>query len=274
MRIIQTIAELRTALSGQRDINFVPTMGNLHDGHLSLVRAARQRPGCVVASIFVNQLQFAPHEDFATYPRTLERDCELLSNGGCDIVFAPSAQEIYPEIQEYKVHPPAKLADILEGSFRPGFFVGVCTVVLKLFNIVNPAVAVFGKKDYQQLLVIKNMVRQLALPIEIIPAETVRDPSGLALSSRNGYLNESQRVEAVQLSKALRKVAGDVQSGRTDWQQIERSAFESLVARGWQPDYVAIRRRSDLQAPVESGPLVILAAARLGATRLIDNLEM
>lgn len=274
MRIIQTIAELRTALSGQRDINFVPTMGNLHDGHLSLVRAARQRPGRVVASIFVNQLQFAPHEDFATYPRTLERDCELLSNGGCDIVFAPSAQEIYPEIQEYKVHPPAKLADILEGSFRPGFFVGVCTVVLKLFNIVNPAVAVFGKKDYQQLLVIKNMVRQLALPIEIIPAETVRDPSGLALSSRNGYLNESQRVEAVQLSKALRKVAGDVQSGRTDWQQIERTAFESLVARGWQPDYVAIRRRSDLQAPVESGPLVILAAARLGATRLIDNLEM
>jgi len=274
MRIIQTIADLRTALAGQRDISFVPTMGNLHEGHLSLVRAARQRPGPVVASIFVNQLQFAPHEDFAKYPRTLERDCQLLSDGGCDIVFAPSAQEIYPETQEYKVHPPAGLADILEGSFRPGFFIGVCSVVLKLFNIVRPAVAVFGKKDYQQLLVITDMVRQLALPMEIIPAETVRDVSGLALSSRNGYLSEPQRVEAVQLSRTLRKAAGDVQSGRTDWQQIERAAFESLTARGWQPDYVAIRRRSDLQAPVESEPLVVLAAARLGTTRLIDNLEM
>lgn len=274
MRIIQTIADLRIALSGRRDINFVPTMGNLHEGHLSLVRVARQRTGLVIASIFVNQLQFAPHEDFATYPRTLERDCELLSRGGCDIVFAPSVQEMYPEAQEYKVHPPAALADILEGSFRPGFFIGVCTVVLKLFGIVQPAAAVFGKKDYQQLLVIKNMVRQLALPMEIIPAETVRDVSGLALSSRNGYLNESQRIEAVRLSGALRQVANNVQSGRTDWQHLERSAFESLTARGWTPDYVAIRQRSDLRVPSEPAALVVLGAARLGGTRLIDNLEI
>jgi pantoate--beta-alanine ligase len=274
MRIIQTIVDLRAALNGQRDISFVPTMGNLHEGHLSLVRVARQHTGPVVASIFVNQLQFAPHEDFAKYPRTLERDCELLSGGGCDIVFAPSAQEIYPEPQELKVHPPAGLADMLEGSFRPGFFVGVSTIVLKLFNIVNPAVAVFGKKDYQQLLVIKSMVRQLALPIEIIPAETVRDASGLALSSRNGYLNESQRIEAAQLHSTLRSVASEVQSGRTDWLQIERTAFESLATRGWQPDYVAIRQRSDLSTPWQSIPLIVLAAARLGNTRLIDNLEM
>src|SRR6202163_1166717 len=181
-------------------------MGNLHDGHLSLVRMARERGGEVVASIFVNPLQFAPHEDFAKYPRTLERDCELLAAGGCDIVFAPSEREVYPELQVYKVHPPARLADILEGHVRPGFFTGVCTVVLKLFNMVQPAAAVFGKKDYQQLLVVRSMVRQLALPIEIVAAETVRDASGLALSSRNGYLNDSQRAEAAQLHMALSKL--------------------------------------------------------------------
>jgi pantoate--beta-alanine ligase len=173
-------------VAARRDVTLVPTMGNLHDGHLSLVRMARQRSGIVVASVFVNPLQFAPHEDFATYPRTLERDCELLANGGCDIVFAPAEQQLYPEPQGYKVHPPGLLADILEGQVRPGFFVGVSTVVLKLFNLVQPSAAVFGKKDYQQLLVIRNMVRQLALSIDIVAAETVRDPSGLALSSRNG----------------------------------------------------------------------------------------
>jgi pantoate--beta-alanine ligase len=274
VRIVQTIADLRAAVSG-RDIALVPTMGNLHEGHLSLMRVARERGGLVVASIFVNQLQFAPHEDFAKYPRTLERDCDLLHGVGCDIVFAPSETQMYPEAQQYKVHPPTWLADILEGSVRPGFFTGVCTVVVKLFGIVQPAVAVFGKKDYQQLLVVTNMVRQLALPIEIIPAETVRDASGLALSTRNGYLNDSQRIEAAQLYGALREVAAAVQSGRTDWQQIEQAAFESLRARGWQPDYVAIRRRADLRTPSKAADsMVVLAAARLGAARLIDNLEI
>src|SRR6202790_5163432 len=198
MQIIRTIAELRAAQRAKRRPVLVPTMGNLHAGHLSLVRVARERGDLVVASIFVNRLQFAPHEDFATYPRTFERDCELLAAAGCDIVFAPADDEVYPEPQGYTVHPPPELADILEGQVRPGFFTGVCTVVLKLFNMVEPTVAVFGKKDYQQLLVIRRMVRQLALPVELVPAEIVRDASGLALSSRNGYLDGSQRSEAAQ----------------------------------------------------------------------------
>ncbi len=274
MRIIQTIADLRNALSEERDTSFVPTMGNLHEGHLSLVQAARRRKGLVVASIFVNQLQFAPHEDFAKYPRTLDRDCELLAQAGCDIVFAPSTLEMYPQPQECRVHPPAALADILEGSFRPGFFIGVSTVVLKLFGIVQPSAAVFGKKDYQQLLVIKNMVREFALPIEIIAGETIRGPGGLALSSRNGYLNELERAEAVQLSMCLRMAAGEVRAGQSDWQKIEDASVASLKARGWHPDYVAIRRRSDLGPPRAAESLVILGAARLGHTRLIDNLEI
>src|SRR5712671_5331229 len=206
MQIIKTAAEFRAALEpGHRRV-LVPTMGNLHAGHLSLVRIARERGDLVVASIFVNRLQFAPHEDFATYPRTFERDCELLAAAGCDIVFAPAENEVYPEPQGYKVHPPPELAEILEGQVRPGFFTGVCTVVLKLFNMVRPDVAVFGKKDYQQLLVIRSMVRQMALPIEIVPGETVRDAGGLALSSRNGYLSDAQRTEAAQLHMALSKL--------------------------------------------------------------------
>jgi pantoate--beta-alanine ligase len=252
----------------------VPTMGNLHEGHLSLVRMARERGGIVAASVFVNPLQFAPHEDFAKYPRTLERDCELLAAGGCDIVFAPSEHEMYPEPQEYKVHPPGRLADILEGRVRPGFFIGVSTVVLKLFNVVEPAAAVFGKKDYQQLLVIRNMVRQLALPIDILAAETVRDSSGLALSSRNGYLSDRQRVEAAQLNAVLRNLATALKSGRTDWAILEREATEALTARGWRPDYVAVRNQSDLVEPVNGDRLVVLGAAMLDRTRLIDNLEV
>src|SRR5258708_23657886 len=209
MQIIKTAAELRAALEpGHRRV-LVPTMGNLHAGHLSLVRIARERGDLVVASVFVNRLQFAPHEDFATYPRTFERDCELLAAAGCDIVFAPAENEVYPEPQGYKVHPPPELADILGGQVRPGFFTGVCTVVLKFFNMFEPAAAVFGKKDYQQLLVIRRMVRQLALPVELVAGETVRDPSGLALSSRNGYLNEPQRAEAAQLHGALHTLALD-----------------------------------------------------------------
>jgi pantoate--beta-alanine ligase len=273
MQIIRTIAELRAALQPGRRRVLVPTLGNLHAGHLSLVRIARERGDLVITSIFVNRLQFAPHEDFATYPRTFERDCELLAGSGCDIVFAPADGEIYPEAQEYTVRPAARLTDILEGQVRPGFFTGVCTVVLKLFNIVQPDAAVFGKKDYQQLLVVRGMVRQLALPIEIVAADTVRDASGLALSSRNGYLNESQRAEAAQLHASLSKLAAAARSGRTDWQALEREAQQFLLARGWQPDYVAVRRRTDLREPSAGDPLVVLAAARLGGTRLIDNLE-
>jgi len=274
MQIIKTIAELRAALEPTHRRALVPTMGNLHAGHLSLVRIARERGDLIVTSIFVNRLQFAPHEDFATYPRTFERDCELLAGSGCDIVFAPPDNEVYPEAQGYMVHPPHGLTDILEGQVRPGFFTGVCTVVLKLFNMVEPTATVFGKKDYQQLLVIRGMVRQLALPIEVVAAETVRDPSGLALSSRNGYLNDAQRVEAAQLHAALRTLVVGVKSGRTDWRSLEREAQEFLAARGWQPDYVAIRRQTDLREPSMGEPLVALAAARLGGTRLIDNLEI
>lgn len=274
VRIIHTIAELRAALSARRHVGLVPTMGNLHDGHLSLVRAARERADVVAASIFVNPLQFAPHEDFDKYPRTLARDCELLAGAGCDFVFAPSAQEMYPEQQACTVQPPAELARVLEGAVRPGFFAGVSTVVLKLFHIVQPSIAVFGKKDYQQLLVIKNMVSQLALPLEIISAETVRDSNGVALSSRNGYLDASQRIEAAQLYATLRNAAAEWRSARIDRQQIERAACESLALRGWRPDYVAIRRQRDLGDPRGTESLVILGAAWLGNTRLIDNCEI
>jgi pantoate--beta-alanine ligase len=284
VQIIRTVAELRLAHKGSGKLVLVPTLGNLHAGHLSLVRIARAHGDLVATSIFVNRLQFAPHEDFATYPRTFERDCELLAGAGCDIVFAPTEEEVYPEVQGYTVHPPPALADILEGEVRPGFFTGVCTVVLKLFNMVRPAAAVFGKKDYQQFLVVRSMVRQLDLPIEIVPAETVRDANGLALSSRNGYLDGPQRNKAAQLHAALSKVAAASKSGRTDWPILEREAQDFLRATGWQPDYVAIRRRSDLRQPLASNPsasnpsaaepLVVLAAARLGSTRLIDNLEI
>ncbi len=274
MQIVHRIADLRSALAGQATTTFVPTMGNLHEGHLSLVKLARERGGPVVTSIFVNRLQFAPHEDFDTYPRTLERDCELLAPAGCDIVFAPSERDLYPEPQGYKVHPPAELADILEGHFRPGFFTGVCTVVLKLFNAVQPRVAVFGKKDYQQLMVIRRMVEQLALPIEIVGGETGRAADGLALSSRNGYLSAAERAEAVQLSAALRRIESAVRAGGREWATLEAQAMNGLASRGWKPDYVAIRRRRDLGAPIEGEPLVVLAAAKLGTTRLIDNLEL
>ena len=274
MRIVHTIADLRTAFATDATRVLVPTMGNLHAGHLSLVRIARELGDEVVTSIFVNRLQFAPHEDFATYPRSFERDCELLANSGCDIVFAPTDGEVYPEAQGFTVQPPPELAGILEGAVRPGFFAGVCTVVLKLFNIVQPSLAVFGKKDYQQLLIVRRMVRQLALPIGIVPAETVRDASGLALSSRNGYLNDEERARAAQLHVCLRNLAAAVKSGRGDFAAMEDEAQKFLIAGGWQPDYVTIRRQSDLLAPSVHEPLVALAAARLGSTRLIDNLEI
>ncbi len=274
MRVIHTIAELRQALAGTTRTTLVPTMGNLHAGHLSLIECAKEAGGPVVASIFVNRLQFAPHEDFDTYPRTLERDCEMLRAAGCNFVFAPNEAELYPEPQAYKVQPPGALADILEGHFRPGFFTGVCTVVLKLFNCVQPRVAVFGKKDYQQLMVIRQMVRQLALPIDIVAGESTRAEDGLALSSRNGYLDVTRRVEAVTLSRELKGIAEALRSGRRDLAALEDAAMQSLTARGWSPDYVAIRRRGDLAAPSSGEALVVVAAAKLGTTRLIDNLEL
>ncbi len=276
--VVHTIAGLRAALAGQHRTAFVPTMGNLHEGHLSLVREARLRGGPVVASIFVNRLQFLPHEDFDRYPRTLGRDVELLQSAGCDLVFAPDEAELYPEPQAYKVQPPAALADILEGEFRPGFFTGVCTVVLKLFQCVQPAVAVFGQKDYQQLKVIDAMARQFALPTEVVGAPTVRAADGLALSSRNGYLAASERAEAVALAAALHQLADGARDAAGSLAALEHRAAEALRARGWVPDYLTLRRCSDLLPPSEAErlgtePLVALGAARLGVTRLIDNLE-
>ena len=277
MQVIHTIAELRDALAIHRQRGFVPTMGNLHDGHLQLVRQARELvgpAGAVVASVFVNRLQFAPHEDFDTYPRTLARDCELLEGAGCDIVFAPSERELYPEPQGYKVLPPPELADILEGHFRPGFFTGVCTVVLKLFNIVQPTLAVFGKKDYQQLMVLRRMTAQMALPIEIYGGETRRSNEGLALSSRNGYLSDAEKAEALRLSRTLKALVARWQAGERELAVMEADAMQSLRDAGWLPDYVTLRARHDLSGAVDGQPLVALAAAKLGTTRLIDNLEV
>jgi pantoate--beta-alanine ligase len=276
IRVIHTIAELRSALAGAPSVGFVPTMGNLHQGHLDLVRIIRPQSSVVVASIFVNRLQFGPLEDFDRYPRTLQGDVQALESVGCDLVFAPDEQELYPVAQGYKVHPPPALADILEGHFRPGFFVGVATVVHKLFNIVQPHRAVFGQKDYQQLMVIRNLVQQMALPIEILAGPTTRAADGLALSSRNGYLSAAERAEAPQLQALLQHMAQRVRAeGLGAVATIEAQAHAALAARGWQPDYLCIRRRADLQVPTALGePLVALAAAKLGTTRLIDNLEI
>jgi pantoate--beta-alanine ligase len=275
MKVVHTIADLRAALGGAGRCAFVPTMGNLHEGHLALVAQAKTHGLPVVASIFVNRLQFSPHEDFDRYPRTLPRDSELLAGAGCDLVFAPDEAEMYPVPQGYKVQPDPALADILEGHFRPGFFTGVCTVVMKLFNAVQPAVAVFGKKDYQQLMVVRHMVEQFALPIRIDGMETTRAADGLALSSRNSYLGEVERAEAVALPRALRALANQCRDGSAPLASLEGLALAALAARGWQPDYLSVRRRIDLRPPAanDSGPMVALGAARLGATRLIDNLE-
>jgi pantoate--beta-alanine ligase len=252
----------------------VPTMGNLHEGHIELMRIAKPRAACTVVSIFVNRLQFGPREDFDRYPRTLEADCERLRNAGVDVVFVPDEKEIYPEPQTYVVEP-SDLQHILDGGARPGHFRGVSTVVLKLFNMVSPHAAIFGKKDYQQCLVLTNMVRQFALPIEIILAETVRAEDGLALSSRNAYLSPAERQEAPRLYRVLRNARGEIAMGARDYQRIELAAMSELARHGWKPDYVAVRRRTDLQPPGNGETeLVVLAAARLGKTRLIDNVEV
>ena len=288
MHIVHTIPDLRAALAAYQHPAFVPTMGNLHEGHLALVRQAQPLGDATVASIFVNRLQFLPHEDFDSYPRTWEADCAQLRAAGCTVLFAPREPDLYPEPQTFKVQPDPLLADILEGQFRPGFFTGVCTVVMKLLSAVfagkASGTALFGQKDYQQLMVLRRMVQQFALSITVVAGATQRAADGLALSSRNGYLSEAERAEAVQLSQALRTLADQAlaaaQAQPTAWPAplpaLEQQAQQALAARGWQCDYLTVRRRSDLQPPQASdsaGSLVVLGAARLGHTRLIDNLE-
>ncbi|WP_449369990.1 pantoate--beta-alanine ligase [Thiomonas sp.] len=280
MQTVHTLSDLRAALRQHPDWVLVPTMGNLHAGHLGLIARARQENLPVVASIFVNRLQFGPNEDFDRYPRTLPRDAELLAEAGCDLLFAPDEAEMYPQPQTFRVLPDPALAGILDGAARPGHFEGVCTVVMKLFQMVRPRHAVFGKKDYQQLLIVGRMVEQFALPIDIIGLDTVRAEDGLALSSRNGYLTSEERAQAPQLQAALRSLAMDARSATAPEQilKLERQAMSRLDQLGWAPDYLTLRRRVDLQPPTAQDlhrgtPCVALGAARLGRTRLIDNLE-
>ncbi|MDO8990364.1 MAG: pantoate--beta-alanine ligase [Sideroxyarcus sp.] len=273
MQTIKTVAELRARLANEKSVAFVPTMGNLHEGHIELVRMARERGSCVVVSIFVNPIQFGPNEDFDKYPRTLEADCAKLQ-GLADVVFSPSVDEMYPEQQTLFVEPPP-IATELCGAFRPGHFRGVATVVLKLFNLVQPQVAIFGKKDYQQLAIIRQMVIQFNLPVEIVGAETARATDGLALSSRNQYLSAQERTEAVFLSQTLISVKNALAAGEVGFAKLEQEAVAALAKTGWQVEYVAIRSQDGLCVP-EPGErkLVVLVAARLGKTRLIDNLEV
>ena len=274
MLVVKTIADLRARLGLEADVALVPTMGNLHLGHLDLVRIARQQAKLVVVSVFVNPLQFGANEDFAEYPRTLERDCEMLERCGVDVVFAPSERDLYPQEQKVTVEP-SPIANELCGAFRPGHFAGVATVVLKLFNIVQPRVAVFGKKDYQQLYVVRQMAAQLNIPVEIIGGETVRAPNGLALSSRNQYLSVAEKVTANFLYDSLIGMREAIVGGAVDLCKLEQQAQDALVANGWRVDYVAVRAQSDLAKPAtDERNVVILAAAWLGKTRLIDNLEV
>ena len=283
MKIVHTIDDLRAQLRGQLRTAFVPTMGNLHEGHMSLMRLAAKHGDPVVASVFVNRLQFGPNEDFDRYPRTLADDAKKLEAEGVYVLFAPDEREMYPVPQEFRVAPPGDLGDILEGHFRPGFFVGVSTVVLKLFHCVSPQVAVFGKKDYQQLMVIRRMAQQFSLPTEIIPAETVRAEDGLALSSRNVYLSEVERGEAPNLYRLLQETQSIIRetnpSEPEEIRALEEIQLRKLIERGWKPDYLSIRLRSTLKCATaedltKGEALVVLAAARLGGTRLIDNLEI
>jgi len=271
--IITSVTDLRERLRREPDNVFVPTMGNLHEGHIQLMRLAKQHAACTVVSIFVNRLQFGPKEDFERYPRTLQADSDMMKEIGVDVVFAPRETEIYPELQTFVVEP-SDLQHILEGAYRPGHFRGVATVVLKLFNMVAPHTAIFGKKDYQQYVVLRDMVSQLALPVEIIPAETVRAEDGLALSSRNAYLSAAERAEAPRLYRLLCEVREALLAGRRDYAKLETQALAKFGSK-WVPDYVAIRRQSDLQLPSSADrELVVLGAAKLGRPRLIDNVEV
>ena len=278
MQVIKTIDELRSVLKNQSNIAFVPTMGNLHTGHIQLVEVAKQQAECVVVSIFVNPLQFGPTEDLASYPRTLEADCEKLKAAGASIVFTPSVEEMYADFdgnnlnQTMTITPPP-IANELCGATRPGHFAGVATVVMKLFNMVQPSIAVFGQKDFQQLFIVKQMVKQFNLPINIIGVDTVREPSGLAMSSRNGYLSNEQRAVASQLNSALKGIVQSVKSGNKDYSQLEQNAKSILNSQSWLADYISIRSSLTLQpASSKDTDLIVLGAAKLGNTRLIDNL--
>ena len=274
MKIFNDITTLRKNLSNERTIAFVPTMGNLHAGHLALIKHAKQLADCVVVSIFVNRLQFLPHEDFNRYPRTFDEDCRLLSELNVNTVFAPDEKILFPTKQEFLLALPS-VADILEGEFRPGFFRGVATIVLKLFNIIQPHYAVFGKKDYQQLHIVREMVRQLNLPVEIIAGKTVRAPDGLALSSRNQYLNQVQRIEACHLYQTLVEIKEKIISGYKDFLTLQANATKMLTERGWKVDYIQIQKSNSLMpAHIDDQDLVILGAAWLDKARLIDNLEI
>ncbi len=274
MQLIHSVSELRSILKTQASIAFVPTMGNLHAGHIHLVEIAKQHAQCVVVSIFVNPLQFGPNEDLASYPRTLDADCEKLKGVGADIVFAPSAAEMYPQPQSMTITPPP-IAEELCGASRPGHFAGVATVVMKLFNIVQPQIAVFGKKDFQQLFIIKELVKQFNLPINIIAGETVREQTGLAMSSRNGYLSEKERASASQLNSALQRIVEAIKNGNYDFNQLEKEACQQLTKNGWVVDYISVRAAATLSPATESDQqLVVLGAATLGKTRLIDNVEI
>ena len=278
MKIFHDDVALRAALKAaghERRVVLVPTMGHLHEGHITLMRAARMHGDLVVATIFVNRLQFRPGEDFEKYPRTLEADSAMLEAAGVEILFAPAEEVMYSVPQRYHVEVPAELANILEGEFRPGHFRGVATVVLKLFQIVQPDAALFGKKDFQQMLVLSDLVREFNLPVVVIPGETVRASDGLALSSRNAYLSAMEREEAPRLHRLLSALREAIHGGERDFHRLEAEAVRELIAHGWAPDYVAVRRRADLQPPRSANdPLVVVAAAKLGGTRLIDNLEI
>ncbi|GMR21324.1 MAG: pantoate--beta-alanine ligase [Gammaproteobacteria bacterium] len=280
MQQLESVAELRLAIASLRQqhrrIAFVPTMGNLHAGHLRLVHEARKQADAVVASIFVNPLQFGANDDLDVYPRTPEQDSAVLEAEGVNVLFIPGVAEIYPRglEQQTKVRVPG-VSDILCGASRPGHFEGVTTVVNRLFNLVTPDIAVFGKKDYQQLKIIRLMVEDLGLPIEIIGLDTVRETDGLALSSRNQYLTQQERVVAPRFYETLQTVANLIKDGQLQRREIEIQAINILTGFGFEPDYVSVLRQQDLAAPtVSDTSLVILAAVRLGSTRLIDNLEL
>jgi pantoate--beta-alanine ligase len=273
MDVVRTVEELRRRLKQEARVACVPTMGNIHDGHLRLVQLAHEQAPCVVTTIFVNRLQFAQGEDFEKYPRTFAEDREKLAADGVRVLFHPDESQMYPEPQVFMVDPPP-VANKLEGRFRPGHFRGVATVVLKLFNMVQPQVAVFGKKDYQQLHIVTRLVEQLALPIQIVAAETRRAEDGLALSSRNRFLSSEQRREAPRLHQVLNQVKSAVEGGDRNFEAMEFAADAQLARHGWHVDYVVVRRRATLTAPETSDrDLVVLGAAKLGETRLIDNLE-
>jgi len=279
MKIVHTIQDLRLEMAARPNATrvLVPTMGNLHDGHLSLIRTAREHGDFVIVSVFVNRLQFEPHGDFEKYFRTLKEDAKKLEQEKADLLFAPDEKEMYPEEQVFRVTPPEELSRMLEGETRPNFFGGVCTVIMKLFCLVQPNVAVFGKKDYQQLLILQWMVSQFGMPIRVIPGENIRDQDGLALSSRNGFLTEEERKEDHFLYQTLVSIREAIkQNPDADFEKLEGEAVEALTRRGWKPFYVAIRERKKLRkvSPGEKADLIVLAAAQLGNVRLIDNLEI